>query len=132
MRRMMIDHISIRVSNYETSKKFYETVFAPLGFTLLHEFDFNGKIAGFGVKAEHGPVAQFWIAQHAAPHTGQHLAFASKDRAGVNAFYAAAIAAGAKDNGPPGVRAMYHPNYYGAFVFDPDGNNVEAVSHKPE
>lgn len=129
---MMIDHISIRVSNYEASKKFYEAVFAPLGFKLLHEFDFNGKIAGFGMKTEHGPVAQFWIGQHAQPHSGQHIAFTSKDRASVNAFHAAAIAAGGKDNGAPGLRPIYHPNYYGAFVFDPDGNNVEAVSHKPE
>ena len=120
----MIDHMSVRVSDYEHSKTFYNAAFAPLGFKLLME---HVSGAGFGTVG----VPMFWI-NAGTPTPGVHIAFQSPDRAGVDAFYAAAMAAGGRDNGPPGLRARYHPNYYGAFVLDPDGYNIEAVCHKPE
>lgn len=120
----MIDHISIRVSDYERSKRFYAMALAPLGYTLLME-----SVSGAGFRKEFIP--DFWIRQ-GEPSPSTHIAFASPDRATVDAFYAAAIAAGAVDNGVPGLRPEYHPSYYGAFVFDPDGYNIEAVCHKPE
>jgi len=119
----MIDHIGIHVSDYLQSKVFYQTALEPLGFTLIMEIE---GWAGFGDKKP-----DFWITAK-APCATTHIAFRSPDRAGVDAFYAAALSAGAIDNGPPGIREMYHPNYYGAFVLDPDGNNIEAVCHKPE
>ena len=120
----MLDHLSVRVSDYGRSKRFYEAALAPLGYKLVMEFD---GAAGLGV----GGKPDFWIAQGAAGGP-LHIAFASPTRALVNAFYKAALAAGARDNGAPGVRIEYHPNYYGGFVLDPDGNNVEAVCHLPE
>jgi catechol 2,3-dioxygenase-like lactoylglutathione lyase family enzyme len=119
----MLDHISLAVSDIEASKKFYTAALAPLGYTVIMEF---GQGAGLGA----GGKPDFWIHQaETGPST--HIAFASDDRTTVDAFHAAALEAGAKDNGAPGVREMYHPSYYGAFVFDPDGNNIEAVCHKP-
>jgi catechol 2,3-dioxygenase-like lactoylglutathione lyase family enzyme len=124
----MIDHISLVVRDYETSKKFFVEALGPLGYSVLREFDTpDGKVAGLG--ADNKP--DFWIA--AGPiGRATHIAFAAKDRAAVAAFHSAAIKAGGRDNGAPGIRAQYHPNYYGAFVYDPDGNNIEAVSHRPE
>ncbi len=119
----MIDHMSIRVSNYAASKDFYEAAFAPLRFRKLME---GVSGAGFGIAG----IPMFWINQ-GTPTPGVHVAFQSADRAGVDAFYAAAMAAGGRDNGAPGVRLKYHPNYYGAFVLDPDGYNIEAVCHGP-
>lgn len=116
----MIDHIGIPVTNIETSVAFYTKALAPLGYTLLMRF---GHVAGFG-----GSKPDFWIAA-GTPTDKIHVAFIAKGRAEVRSFYEAAIAAGGVDNGPPGVREMYHPNYYGAFVRDPDGHNVEAVCH---
>jgi len=121
----MIDHVGLLVSDYERSKSFFEKALAPLGYSLLMEHRISG--GGFGRVGK----PDFWI-KAGAPNTAVHVAFASDDRAGVNAFYKAALAAGASCNGAPGPRPEYHPAYYGAFVLDPDGNNVEAVCHRPE
>ena len=128
----MIDHIGFPVGDFERSKAFYTVALAPLGFKLLKDIDLSdetgpGGYAGFGAEKP-----QFWIGS-GKPMTGRlHVAFAAQDRQMVRAFYDAALAAGAKDNGPPGLRPHYHQNYYGAFVLDPDGHNVEAVTHLPE
>jgi catechol 2,3-dioxygenase-like lactoylglutathione lyase family enzyme len=125
-RRDMLDHVGLDVSDYDRSRAFYEKALAPLGLRLLMEP--APGIGGFG----NGQKPFFWIATgRRAPQSGVHVAFAVDDRARVDAFHAAALAAGATDNGAPGVRAIYHPTYYGAYVLDPDGNNVEAVCHKP-
>ena len=130
----MIDHLGVTVSDFDRSLAFYKSVLAPLGYGLVMEvtpeMTGNGsRHAGFG--EEHKP--DFWIGTGSdATRNGLHVALVAADRAAVDAFYAAALSAGAKDNGPPGIRAMYHPNYYGAFVIDPDGHNLEAVCHKPE
>ena len=118
----MVDHIGVIVSDYERSKAVYQEALAPLGYKLLMDF---GVAAGFGVERP-----DFWISPGDSP-TPIHIAFGSQDRATVDAFHRAALAAGGKDNGAPGVRAQYHPAYYGAFVHDPDGHNVEAVCHAP-
>jgi catechol 2,3-dioxygenase-like lactoylglutathione lyase family enzyme len=121
----MIDHVGFAVSDYARSKAFYERALAPLGLTVLLEP--KGQAAGFGRDGK--PI--FWLETHGQVAHGIHVAFTAADRATVDAFHAAALAAGGTDNGPPGVRAIYHPNYYGAYVLDPDGNNIEAVYHKP-
>ena len=127
----ILDHISLTVREYARSVAFYEKALAPLGVGKIMEF---GEACGFGV----GGKPDFWIgtgpaafqtADQLAVITPSHVAFVAKDRAAVDAFYRAALDAGGKDNGPPGVRAHYHPNYYGAFVIDPDGHNIEAVVH---
>jgi catechol 2,3-dioxygenase-like lactoylglutathione lyase family enzyme len=123
----VIDHLGVRVADYETSKAFYLRALAPLGYGLVREETEVGPHAGFG---EAG-MPDFWISQASATTPPVHVAFRAADRATVRAFHAAALAAGATDNGPPGVRPEYHPNYYGAFVLDPDGHNVEAVCHDP-
>jgi catechol 2,3-dioxygenase-like lactoylglutathione lyase family enzyme len=120
----MIDHVSLRVSDYARSKKFFTAALAPIGYELIME---HGDAAGFGA----GSKPDFWIGGGGTAGAATHVCFAADSRAQVDAFYKAAIAAGGRDNGAPGVRAMYHPTYYGAFVLDPDGNNIEAVSHKP-
>jgi catechol 2,3-dioxygenase-like lactoylglutathione lyase family enzyme len=120
----MLDHISLNVSEYRKSKQFYALVLKALGYELIMEF---GESGGFGKDGK----PDFWIAQGSATKPPLHIAFASADRPTVDAFHRAALAAGARDNGPPGLRSHYHPNYYGAFVLDPDGNNVEAVCHRP-
>jgi catechol 2,3-dioxygenase-like lactoylglutathione lyase family enzyme len=128
----MFDHVGLRVSDFSRSKHFYEVVLAPLGFHLQKELtpDQTGGEAhcGFGPSAP----GEFWIGTTRPAGGGVHIAFAAKDRAAVCAFHAAAIGIGAPDNGPPGPRPIYHPDYYGAFVLDPDGNNIEAVCHLPE
>jgi catechol 2,3-dioxygenase-like lactoylglutathione lyase family enzyme len=129
----MIDHLGFKVADYDRSLNFYTQVLAPLGYGLVMEvtpeMTGNGsRHAGFGKDRK----PDFWIGTGGDPtRNGLHLAFVANDRAAVDAFYAAAVAAGAKDNGPPGLRTMYHPNYYGAFVIDPDGHNIEAVCHAP-
>lgn len=121
----MLDHIALTVSDYERSKNFCLKALAPLGYELLMEHDISG--AGFGLNGK----PDFWI--QAGTASGPiHIAFASLDRATVDQFHHAAVEAGGKDNGAPGPRPEYHPGYYGAFVFDPDGNNVETVCHRPE
>jgi catechol 2,3-dioxygenase-like lactoylglutathione lyase family enzyme len=120
----MIDHVGLRVADYATSKRFFEKALAPLGYSLVMEFD--GSSAGFGASGK----PDFWISKGATAPV--HVAIVSPNRATVDAFHQAALAAGGRDNGKPGLRREYHPNYYGAFVFDPDGNNIEAVCHSPE
>lgn len=121
----MIDHVALTVSDYERSKDFYLEVLRPLGYVLMMEHGISG--AGFGRDGK----PDFWI-QPGQASGPIHVALAAADRATVDQFHAAALKAGAKDNGAPGPRTEYHPNYYGAFVIDPDGNNVEAVCHAPE
>jgi catechol 2,3-dioxygenase-like lactoylglutathione lyase family enzyme len=122
----MLDHVGFTVSDYERSKAFYTDALAPLGLTLLMEP--VAAAAGFGKDGK--PF--FWIEARGKVVTGYlHVAFAVDDRATVDAFHAAALEAGGKDNGAPGVREIYHPHYYGAYVRDPDGHNIEAVCHKP-
>jgi catechol 2,3-dioxygenase-like lactoylglutathione lyase family enzyme len=122
----MFDHVGPNVRDYEGSRAFYEQALAPLGWTVLAEWPDHG-VAGFGDQGQ--PV--FWLHKREPYTTGMHVAFRCEDRATVDAFHAAGLAAGGTDNGPPGLR-WYHESYYGAFVLDPDGNNVEAVCHKPE
>ena len=126
----MLDHVGFPVSDYARSKAFYEKALAPLGYTLVMEVPQteNGHpAAGFGANGK----PDFWIGGEGSLNKPIHIAIAAKDRATVDAFYRAAIAAGGKDNGAPGLRPHYHPNYYGAFVLDPDGHNIEAVCHAP-
>jgi len=120
----MIDHTGLAVSDVTESKAFYRDALAPLGYSLLMEFD---QDAGFGV----APKPDFWIGQGKLDGARAHVAFRADTRQRVDAFYEAAIAAGGTDNGAPGVRPHYHPNYYCAFVLDPDGHNIEAVCHAP-
>jgi catechol 2,3-dioxygenase-like lactoylglutathione lyase family enzyme len=121
----MIDHVTANVSDFERAKRFYEQALAPLGYSVQAEFP---GAAGFGTGQG---IPDFWIASN-DERGAAHVAFSANDRSTVDAFYEAAIAAGGKDNGAPGLRPHYHDNYYGAFVHDADGNNIEAVCHKPE
>ena len=127
----LLDHVTLSVSNYARSKAFYEKALAPLGVKVVMEF---GKACGMGRERKpdfwfgEGP-ASFQTAEQLAPISPMHLAFAARSRAEVDAFYAAAIEAGGKDFGAPGIREHYHANYYGAFVLDPDGHDIEAVFH---
>jgi len=122
---MIIDHIGLVVSDFEKSKAFYQDCLAPLDITLVMEV---AGWAGFGSKGK----PDFWFGSQGEAHKSMHIAFVAANRAAVDRFYQAALAAGGQDNGPPGIREIYHPNYYGAFVFDPDGHNIEAVCHLPE
>ncbi|HWZ36707.1 MAG TPA: VOC family protein [Bradyrhizobium sp.] len=121
----MLDHVTIGVSDIERSKKFYDQSLLPLEITRL--YGEGERFAGYGIR----PKAFFWIGWRDNPQTGAHIAFAARDRGTVERFYEAAIKAGGRDNGRPGIRRHYHPNYYGAFVLDPDGHNIEAVCHAP-
>jgi catechol 2,3-dioxygenase-like lactoylglutathione lyase family enzyme len=125
----MIDHLGVPVSDYARSRAFYAEALRPLGYEQLMEFDTpdRGTVTGFGAKGK----PDFWLSE-GEPAAQLHIAFASPDRATVDAFHAAALAAGGEDNGAPGPRPIYHENYYGAYVLDPDGHNVEAVCHTPE
>lgn len=120
----MIDHIGVSVSDVAKSKDFYRAALAPLGYAVIMEF---GDAVGLGVP----PKPDFWIGRAKPGMPLIHVAFRAENRAQVDAFYRAAIAAGGRDNGPPGLRPHYHANYYGAFVLDPDGHNIEAVCHAP-
>ena len=122
---MIMDHVGLTVGDYEKSKRFYSSALAPLGIELVAEF---GGWAGFGK----GGKPEFWFGAGEEIQRPMHLAFAAENRQQVMAFYAAALAAGGRDNGPPGIRDIYHSNYFGAFVIGPDGHNVEAVCHKAE
>jgi len=119
----MIDHVSLSVADVARSKRFYAAALAPLGYKLFA--DYGDDAAGFGVERP-----DFWIGRGAQPSRA-HVCFAAQTRAEVAAFHEAALAAGGKDNGAPCLRTHYHPTYYGAFVLDADGNNVEAVCHQP-
>jgi catechol 2,3-dioxygenase-like lactoylglutathione lyase family enzyme len=128
----MIDHVGFPVSDYERSKVFYAKALAPLGYVLVMEVggeqtESKAPAAGFGADGK----PDFWIGGEGGLRGILHIAIATKDRAAVGAFHRAALAAGGKDNGAPGLRPQYHPNYYGAFVLDPDGHNIEAVCHAP-
>ena len=121
----MLDHIGIQVSDLERSVAFYTKALAPLGYELVMRWQLA---AGFAV----GGKPDFWIdGGVGAPKYSIHVAFRANGRALVRTFYDAALAAGGKDNGAPGVRPHYHEHYYGAFVHDPDGHNIEAVCHEP-
>ena len=125
----MLDHIGLAASDLDRSKAFYTAALAPLGYRIGKDF---GVAVGFGVAAGASDAAgDFWISRGAAPAPGIHVAFSAASRAQVDAFYQSAIAAGAKDNGPPGLRPHYHANYYATFVLDPDGYNIEVVCHAP-
>jgi len=129
----LLDHIGIAVGDYARSRDFFERALGPLGIRLLMTFE---TWAGFG-PAGTGPdelqrKPSFWIHQSDEPLSPVHVAFAAADRAQVRAFHQAALAAGGRDNGGPGLRQEYHPTYFGAFVLDPDGHNIEAVCHAPE
>ena len=122
----MLDHVGFAVSDYARSKAFYQEALAPLGISLLMEP--IAEAAGFGRDGK--PF--FWIEARGRPVEGRlHIAFAVADHATVDAFHAAALAAGATDNGAPGPRPIYHEHYYGGYVLDPDGHNIEAVCHRP-
>jgi catechol 2,3-dioxygenase-like lactoylglutathione lyase family enzyme len=126
----VLDHVGIRVADYARSKAFYSAALAPLGIGLIMEVTpamIGGDISHAGFGADRKPF--FWISD--GDGRGTHIAFVATTRAAVDAFHKAALAAGASDNGGPGLRPHYHANYYGAFVLDPDGNNVEAVCHTP-
>ncbi len=120
-----LDHIGFSVSDYDAARKFYVAALKPLGWKVVMEF---GRSAGFGTAGK--PFLWLSEGKKTTPHV--HIALGAESRKAVDAFYKAAIKAGGRDNGGPGVREMYHPNYYAAFVLDPDGHNLEAVTHKPE
>jgi catechol 2,3-dioxygenase-like lactoylglutathione lyase family enzyme len=126
----VIDHTGLNVSDYGKAKAFYLAALAPLGYQLVMELPTSilpqGGM-GFGVP----PKPDFWVAGGSPNVPPLHVAFRAQNRAQVDAFYRAAMAAGGRDNGPPGIRPHYHSNYYGAFVLDPDGHNIEAVCHDP-
>ena len=128
----MLDHTGFAVSDLARSKVFYTQALSVLGIALLYEVtpeqSGGGAHAGFGESGR----AFFWIGDHGAVGGTVHIAFTANSRALVDAFYRAALAADGRDNGAPGLRRHYHASYYGAFVLDPDGYNIEAVCHKPE
>ena len=121
----MLDHVTATVSDVDQAKEFYGKALEPLGYSMQAEFP---GAAGFGTGAG---IPDFWIASN-EERGAAHIAFSAEDRATVDAFYEAAMAAGGKDNGAPGLRPHYHENYYAAFVHDADGNNIEAVCHTGE
>ena len=127
----MLDHVGFAVADAERSRRFYEQALAPLGIELImsvtpEQTEAGGTAHGFGSAGK----PYFWIGDNERVGEGTHVAFAVETRAEVDAFHEAALAAGGRDHGAPGLRPHYHPNYYGAFVLDPDGNNIEAVCHK--
>jgi catechol 2,3-dioxygenase-like lactoylglutathione lyase family enzyme len=127
----MIDHTGVQISRPEVSRRFYDQALAPLGYAVLlvvpPEFTNGRVVLGYGV----APKADFWLAEGAPNEPRIHVAFRAESRDMVDAFHRAALAAGGKDNGAPGLRPHYHQHYYGAFVLDPDGHNIEAVCHQP-
>ena len=129
---MIIDHFGLGVSDYARAKAFYTEVLAPFGITLVMEVGpaETGAVhaCGFGKNGK----PEFWIGSDGKTTPPLHVAFVVETRAAVRAFHVAALRAGGRDNGAPGLRPQYHPNYYGAFVFDLDGHNVEAVCHAAE
>jgi catechol 2,3-dioxygenase-like lactoylglutathione lyase family enzyme len=118
-----LDHMSLAVEDVERSRRFYEAALAPLGMRLVAD---HGEECAFGP----GDADDFWSVAGGPTRPPLHLAFAAGEREPVHAFHAAALAAGGRDNGAPGLRPQYHAGYYAAYVFDPDGHNVEAVCHE--
>ncbi len=127
----MIDHTGLIASDFTRSKAFYQAALTAIGYQLLMELPAavtgHTDVAGFGEP----PKADFWISQGSPNQPPVHVAFRVQHRALVAAFHQAALNAGGRDNGAPGLRPHYHPDYYGAFVLDPDGHNIEAVCHAP-
>lgn len=125
----MIDHTGLNVSDMDRSRAFYAAALAPLGYQVLLELtkEQTGGFAGVGLGEP--PKLDFWLGEGTPNEPRIHVAFRAASRAKVDEFYAAAMATGGRDNGPPGLRPQYHPEYYGAFVLDPDGHNIEAVCH---
>lgn len=121
----MIDHTTLYVSDFARAKEFYTKALAPLGYSVLMEFP-EWNTAGFGAEG----AADFWLNGKGA-NLSQHIAFMAADKAAVDAFYKEALDAGGKDNGAPGYRTEYSPGYYGAFILDLDGHNIETVFHDP-
>jgi catechol 2,3-dioxygenase-like lactoylglutathione lyase family enzyme len=137
----MLDHMTFRVTDIHRAKAFYGAALAPLGYSVAYEGQHGANILGFSYpdsSEPDGKKADVWFIDGPSPYGGPpatagcHLAWRAESRAQVDAFYRAALAAGGKDNGAPGLRSHYHPHYYGAFVIDPEGNNIEAVCHRPE
>jgi catechol 2,3-dioxygenase-like lactoylglutathione lyase family enzyme len=128
----MIDHTGVEVSDFENSKAFYRAALQPIGYELLLEFPAavtgRAAVAGFGEP----PKPDFWVSSGSPNKPPLHIAFRVNRRALVDAFHSAAVAAGGRSNGAPGLRPHYHSNYYGAFVFDLDGHNIEVCCHEPE
>ncbi len=126
-----LDHFGFYAENYDQAKAFYATALAPLRMSVLMEYtaEQTGGYPLFGMGADGQPF--LWIGGGKKTTPRAHIAIRAETRAQVDAFYKAAIAAGGKDNGGPGIREMYHPNYYAAFILDPDGHNIEAVCHTP-
>ena len=122
---MILDHIGLAVRDFAKSSTFFRRSLAPLGIQTVLEGE------GWAMLGKEGRP-EFWIGVHGIPPGPIHIAFAAENREQVRAFHRAALAAGGRDNGAPGIRAKYHPDYYGAFVFDPDGHNIEAVCHRAE
>lgn len=127
----MIDHTGVVVANFDHSKRFYDAALGAIGYQKLMEFSAavtgSTDVAGYGEPDK----PDFWLSRGTPNQPPIHVAFRVNDRATVDAFYRAAMAAGGRDNGEPGLRPHYHANYYGAFVLDPDGHNIEAVCHEP-
>ena len=121
----MFDHIGIGFTNLKASKEFFLKALSPLGVSVVME-----AADAVGLGRDQKP--SFWLSASSVQSGPLHLAFTAETRSQVDDFYRRAVAAGGKDNGPPGLRPQYHPNYYGAFVIGPDGHNVEAVCHRPE
>ncbi|BDI08193.1 VOC family protein [Sphaerotilus microaerophilus] len=137
----MLDHMTFRVTDIRRAKAFFSAALAPLGYAVCFEGHYGSNILGFAYpdpSEPDGKKADVWFVDGPSPYGGApattacHLAWKAGSRAQVDAFYSAAMAAGGRDNGPPGLRPDYHPNYYGAFVIDPEGNNIEAVCHQAE
>jgi catechol 2,3-dioxygenase-like lactoylglutathione lyase family enzyme len=128
----VIDHMGVSVSDYRRALSFYERALAPLGISIVMEVgkEQSGGYEGAGLGRNGKP--SFWLSPAGATAPPVHVAFVADSRSAVDAFHRAALTAGGTDNGAPGIRAHYHPSYYGAFVLDPDGNNIEAVCHRPE
>jgi catechol 2,3-dioxygenase-like lactoylglutathione lyase family enzyme len=141
MEEMMLDHMTFRVRDIARTRAFYSAALAPLGYALTFDQVFEGQaVLGFShldATEPEGQRADVWFMDGDSPYgqapttTSCHLCWRAQSRAQVDAFHAAALAAGGRDHGAPGLRPIYHPNYYGAFVIDPEGNNIEAVCHLP-
>jgi catechol 2,3-dioxygenase-like lactoylglutathione lyase family enzyme len=129
---MILDHIGFGVGDYEHSRAFYSAALAPLGIVLVMEIPAEANVGGHAAAGYgRGGEPLFWIGAEGRTEPVMHVAFAARSRAEVDGFHAAALAAGAQDNGAPGLRPQYHPHYYAAFILDPDGHNIEAVCHTP-
>jgi catechol 2,3-dioxygenase-like lactoylglutathione lyase family enzyme len=127
----MLDHVSLGVSNLERSRRFYDAVLQPVG--LVRTVDFQGRGSDYGAMAgQLGVEFTITVESNVSPLRGMHICFRAPNRKAVRAFYTAALTAGGRDDGEPGVRPQYHPDYYAAFVLDLDGHRIEAVCHAPE